>query len=140
MVLRPSRWGQFFPGVAVPGQPFGATTHSPPSGNLYPRLWRVDTHSLVSTPTNRQPPSSAHSLVWENRGAAALTGLIALAQACLSRWQVNPDGVAYLDLADALGARAWVDVAQGYWSPLYPMLLAVATSTFRMVLRGLRIP
>src|SRR5436309_2902998 len=41
------------------------------------------------------------------------------------RRTLSPDGVSYLDLADAL-RRGDVDhFVQGYWSPLYPALLAL---------------
>jgi 4-amino-4-deoxy-L-arabinose transferase-like glycosyltransferase len=37
---------------------------------------------------------------------------------------VNPDGVSYLDLSDDYAAGRWSAAVNGYWSPLYPMLLA----------------
>jgi hypothetical protein len=43
----------------------------------------------------------------------------------LVRDTLNPDGVAYLDLARTLGRGDIRDFAQGYWSPLYPALLAM---------------
>jgi hypothetical protein len=44
----------------------------------------------------------------------------------LSRNVLNPDGVAYLDLASALRAGDWTHFVQGYWSPIYPALVMVA--------------
>lgn len=43
----------------------------------------------------------------------------------MSRWALNPDGVAYLDLAQAARSGSWPAFVQGYWSPLYPGLLAL---------------
>jgi hypothetical protein len=43
----------------------------------------------------------------------------------LVRRTLSPDGVSYLDLADALRRGDWFQFMQGYWSPLYPGLLAV---------------
>jgi hypothetical protein len=44
----------------------------------------------------------------------------------LVRRTLSPDGVSYLDLADALRHGDWRHFVQGYWSPLYPALLAAA--------------
>ncbi|HXY14146.1 MAG TPA: hypothetical protein VEI26_06575 [Terriglobales bacterium] len=44
---------------------------------------------------------------------------------------INDDGVSYLDLADAWLARDWQTVANGYWSPGYPWLLAIGLSISR---------
>ncbi|HSA56504.1 MAG TPA: hypothetical protein VLE53_12425, partial [Gemmatimonadaceae bacterium] len=43
-----------------------------------------------------------------------------------SRHHLNPDGVSYLDLAVRLREGDWTAFVQGYWSPLYPALLALA--------------
>lgn len=42
----------------------------------------------------------------------------------LVRRTLNPDGVSYLDLADAIRRGDIDQFVQGYWSPLYPALLA----------------
>jgi hypothetical protein len=57
---------------------------------------------------------------------AALIGTAVLAAllAWISRGNLNPDGVAYLDLADRLRLGDGGGFVQGYWSPLYPFLLA----------------
>src|SRR5499427_10955165 len=44
----------------------------------------------------------------------------------LSRDGFNPDGVSYLDASDVYLSGGWPAAGSGYWSPLYPTLLAVA--------------
>lgn len=43
----------------------------------------------------------------------------------MARDGMNPDGVAYLDASDVYLAGGWPAMQSGYWSPLYPTLLAV---------------
>lgn len=43
---------------------------------------------------------------------------------------MNPDGISYLNLATLYQRGDWVSAINGYWSPLYPLLLAV---TLRIV-------
>jgi len=43
-----------------------------------------------------------------------------------SRDGMNPDGVQYLDASDVYLSGGWPASGSGYWSPLYPMLLAGA--------------
>ena len=43
----------------------------------------------------------------------------------LGRDGMNPDGVAYLDVSDVFLAGDWPVSHTGYWSPVYPTLLAV---------------
>lgn len=51
--------------------------------------------------------------------------LLAL-HAWLYRYQmVNLDGISYLELASAWREGRWADAINGYWSPMYPWLLAV---------------
>ena len=44
----------------------------------------------------------------------------------LSRDGVNPDGVSYLDVSDVYLGGGWPASGTGYWSPLYPMMIAAA--------------
>ena len=44
----------------------------------------------------------------------------------LSRDAMSPDGVAYLDASDVYLSGGWPAAGTGYWSPLYPTLLAGA--------------
>ena len=50
---------------------------------------------------------------------------IALAQAWLFRHEISPDGVAYLDLSDAVVSGQLQELINGYWSPLYPLLIGL---------------
>jgi hypothetical protein len=51
----------------------------------------------------------------------------------------NADGVSYLDLASRYAAGDWRAIGNGYWSPLYPMLLGAAERVAR-TLRGSSYP
>lgn len=46
------------------------------------------------------------------------------------RYVMNPDGISYLNLATQYQRGDWVSAINGYWSPLYPLLLA---ATLRIV-------
>lgn len=59
---------------------------------------------------------------------AILMGLLCVALAWAGRTALNPDGVSYLDMAARMATGDWAASVQGYWSPLYPMLLAVVTA------------
>ena len=66
---------------------------------------------------------SAHRvLVWRCRAIALGLGLL---QAWAFRYEATPDGVSYLDVADAYREGRWSDAPNGYWSPLYPGMLAI---------------
>ena len=58
--------------------------------------------------------------------AWALVVAIVVFQAYAQRYVVGPDGVAYLDLSDAVVAGHWSGLVNLYWSPLYPMLVGLA--------------
>ena len=45
-------------------------------------------------------------------------------------YQVDGDGMAYMDIADLLRAHRWAGVVNGYWNPLYPACLAAAQKLF----------
>lgn len=60
-------------------------------------------------------------MIWVLRSTALA---LALVQAWAFRYEANPDGVSYLDIADAYREGRWSDAVNGYWSPLYPGLLA----------------
>lgn len=59
---------------------------------------------------------------------AVLTALLCVLLAWAGRTALNPDGVSYLDVAARMAAGDWAAAVQGYWSPLYPLLLAVVTA------------
>ena len=52
--------------------------------------------------------------------------VLAVLQAWAFRHVVSPDGVAYLDLSDAVVNGDFRDLVNAYWSPLYPVAIAVA--------------
>lgn len=83
----------------------------------------------AAEPTEVSILSSHRHLVWTLR---LLAVSLALVQAWVFRYEANPDGVSYLDVADAYREGRWSDVPNGYWSPLYPGLLAVVTAVLRL--------
>ena len=64
-------------------------------------------------------------------GEPQLLAVIAVAicalQTWLTRYALSPDGVSYLDLAGRATAGDWSSFVQGYWSPLYPALIALVS-------------
>ncbi|MBA2292725.1 MAG: hypothetical protein H0W15_09770 [Gemmatimonadales bacterium] len=72
------------------------------------------------------PGAAGRLLEIDFLAAIAMTLCVALAYA--TRNSINPDGVSYLDLASALRRGDWSAFVQGYWSPFYPVLLALAGS------------
>ena len=57
----------------------------------------------------------------------ALAGVLILAGflGWLRRFQMNPDGISYLDIADAYFQGAWAEALNAYWSPLYSWILGL---------------
>ena len=43
-----------------------------------------------------------------------------------SGFNVDGDAISFMDLADLMSHGHWASVANGYWNPLYPALLAIA--------------
>src|SRR6266851_2384971 len=60
--------------------------------------------------------------------AAVLGGFHAWA----SRYSMNPDGIVYLDMADAYLGRDWGTALISYRSPLYPWILGLAMVLSRL--------
>src|SRR5919204_1917146 len=52
--------------------------------------------------------------------------VLAAIQAWFFRHAVQPDGIAYLDLSDAIVSGRLGDLVNGYWSPVYPVVLGMA--------------
>ncbi len=63
---------------------------------------------------------------------AACAILLCLILGYATRNNLNPDGVSYLDIAAALERGDWAAFVQGYWSPLYPALLAMVGAVTSM--------
>jgi hypothetical protein len=57
--------------------------------------------------------------------AWAVAIVLGLLNAVPVRFVVNPDGISYLNLATLYQHGDWMSAINGYWSPLYPLLLAV---------------
>lgn len=62
------------------------------------------------------------------RSVAFVLGFL---QAWGGRFYIEPDGVNYLDVADAYLRGDWGSAINGYWSPLYSWLLAGVKGLFR---------
>jgi hypothetical protein len=61
----------------------------------------------------------------------ALILVLGFLQAWAGRFYIDPDGVNYLDVADAYARHDWLHAINGYWSPLYSWLLAIIEIVFR---------
>jgi len=59
--------------------------------------------------------------------AAIVVGLI---QVWAHRYNVNPDSISYIEIAQSAKEACWKSYVNGYWSPLYPFLL---TNVFRIL-------
>src|SRR5258708_7927048 len=82
--------------------------------------------SLPSAPAAPPVPASAPLFGWAD-ALALVAALICLGLTWSSRAALNPDGVSYLDLARLARIGDWPGFVQGYWSPLYPALIAALT-------------
>ena len=54
---------------------------------------------------------------------------LGLMSAMAGRFVMNPDGITYMNLATFYQRGDWASAINGYWSPLYPLLIA---ATFRI--------
>src|SRR5438309_1280849 len=83
----------------------------------------------VRTAMSGRPTPSGRLLVTPTR-VRVVAWTIILAAAALrayrTRFEMTPDGVAYLDLSDAIVRGHWSGVVNAYWSPLYPVLIGIA--------------
>jgi len=62
---------------------------------------------------------------------ATFSLVIGAVSAWLSRSDMNPDGISYLDLSDRLLAGNFSGVVNGYWGPVYASLLAAVRFLMR---------
>src|SRR5262245_7604809 len=93
-----------------------------------------------STPTPAAPGPSPGPVA-PNREAAltlrcrrlfrAVAVLLCGLHAYVARHTINPDGISYLDVADAYRAGDLAAALNAYWSPLYSWLLAAALAVAR---------
>jgi hypothetical protein len=61
--------------------------------------------------------------------------IVALAAGAYQVWvnrnAMSNDGISYLDMGDALAHGHWSAAINGYWSPLYPVLIGIALAVVR---------
>ena len=69
---------------------------------------------------NPQLSSHIRKLFW------FLGVVLGLTEAIASRFNMNVDGISYLDLGSAYLHHNWSAAVNGYWSPLYPWVLVAA--------------
>jgi hypothetical protein len=101
----------------------------PPAISLVDSEVRSEAHSETTAP--RKNPNEA-VLTYRVRIAAwsflVLAGAI---EAIFGRHGMNPDGVSYLDMGDAMMRGDWKMAVNGHWSPLYPWLQGLALELFK---------
>jgi hypothetical protein len=83
-------------------------------------------HSVIQN----DPLTFIHSELLERRIGFALCLFFGILRSCIARLSINPDGISYLDLSDAVLSRNWHALLNAYWSPLYPFLLGTCRSFF----------
>ncbi len=66
-----------------------------------------------------------------SRVAWLVVFILGFVQAWATRYQIEADGISYLDIADKYLQRDWAAAVNAYWSPLYSWLLAAGMFTFR---------
>ena len=71
--------------------------------------------------------SSSPPRALEAVALALLAAGLCLEVAWTSRTTLNPDGVSYLDLARLVRTGDFGGYLQGYWSPLYPAIIAIGS-------------
>ena len=99
-----------------------SSIQAPPTGA--PQQSPDSTRSSAS-----DPPGLGRRTLWTCRATAIALGLL---QAWAYRYEATPDGVSYLDVADAYREGRWSDAPNGYWSPLYSWLLALVGRVLRL--------
>jgi 4-amino-4-deoxy-L-arabinose transferase-like glycosyltransferase len=75
--------------------------------------------------------SGDHRKPWLVFVIASLSLIVGAVSAWLSRSDMNPDGISYLDLSDRLMAGDLSGMVNGYWGPMYPVLLAATRFVMR---------
>ena len=82
---------------------------------------------MSDSPTHVAPAGSLRLKLFLRVLAVAFAAV----QAWHGRHAINPDGVSYLDIADAYLRADWHAAISTYWSPLYSWLLAGGLAAFR---------
>src|SRR4051812_25772005 len=91
---------------------------------LSPQTTAGDSHA----PRRTRAPVDRARAIWYAARVAIL--LLAALRSWDARHDVSPDGVAYLDLSDAVLQGRWAGLVSTYWSPLYPLLIGLARLAF----------
>ncbi|MBI4244989.1 MAG: hypothetical protein HY606_12940 [Planctomycetes bacterium] len=71
---------------------------------------------------------SADKIKWIFFALAAILGSL---QAWAFRYYLDQDAISYLDIADAVSKGNWGELVNGYWSPLFSILSAIALFIFQ---------
>jgi hypothetical protein len=79
--------------------------------------------AVAAHATTATPGAGADRAMGLGTLAAGIGIAICIALSWVSRWALNVDGVAYLDLARTAREGDWTSFIQGYWSPLYPSII-----------------
>ncbi len=61
----------------------------------------------------------------------AIAVILGLLQAWEGRHLMNPDGISYLDIADAYRRGDWHSALNTYWNPFYPWILSASLAILR---------
>jgi 4-amino-4-deoxy-L-arabinose transferase-like glycosyltransferase len=88
----------------------------------------VTTYSSIPRTTRASAPANLGKL---RSGLFFATLTLGLLRAWASRQAMDPDGIAYLDMADSYLRRDWYTALNGLWSPFYSWLLGAAILIFR---------
>lgn len=98
------------------------------------RAKRVDTSGQCGDTVVLPPTSRDQTRTLTNYRASKfllLLGMVAGAIYAYSfRYSISPDGISYLDVASAYARGDWATAINGYWSPAYSWILAVALKLF----------
>lgn len=78
-----------------------------------------------------QPKLKADRLLWIRLSFWVFALIAGACQAWVSRDVIATDGISYLDMSDAVLKHDWSRLINGYWGPLYPLLLGIARAVLR---------
>jgi hypothetical protein len=74
-------------------------------------------------------------LVLIDRAFLILSVALGAFQAWIGRYSMGPDGMSYLDIGDAYFRADWKAAINGYWSPLYSIVLGAGLHVLRPSMR-----
>lgn len=85
----------------------------------------------AADPTTHAPNANALADRVRRVSFAVVLALGALDAWFFRDWNVNPDGVSYIDLARAVAAHGPLAALNGYWSPLFPVVIGALLKLVR---------